>query len=142
MNNSHHWKYANLVLRVSLGIFIVLWGVDKIVASNDTVNIFSYFYKLPINTSLAVMIGVAEILLGLAILMGFQRKLSYGLGLIAHLISTVSSWKQMIDPWGLYILDGKNSHLFLAAIPVLAAFIVLYMNRDDSNYTLDSLLKK
>jgi len=142
MSNHQNWKYGNLLLRISLGGFLALWGIDKLVASDDTVKIFSHFYKLPIGTSIVWIIGWLEILLGLSIGIGFKRKYSYLIGLIVHLISTVSSWKQLLDPWGKYLIDGKNSHLFLASIPVLATFIVLYFNREDGTYTLDARLEK
>ena len=137
MSNAN-WRYGNIVLRTSLGFFLLMWGVDKLVATDDTLKIFSHFYKLPISASIASVVGIAEIVLGLFIMLGFMRKYVYPTGLILHLISTLSSWRQLIDPWGKFLIDGKNSHLFLASIPVLAAFFVLYFNRHDDFLTLDS----
>ena len=142
MNEPTQWPYGNLLLRVSLGLFLFLWGLDKLIATEDTVRIFSHFYKLGIGSAAAVIIGLAEMVLALCIGFGYKRKLSYLIGLIIHAISTLSSWQQLIDPWGRIWGDGKNSHLFLASIPVLAAFFVLYMNRYDDRWTLDQRCKK
>lgn len=136
------WRYGNLVLRASLGIFLALWGADKLVAPADTIKIFEHFYKMQLDASVATIVGIAEVCLGLAIAGGFFRTFSYGLGLALHLISTLSSWQQLLDPWGKIWNQGKNSHLFLASIPVLAAFVVLFMNRSDEDFTLDRLLRR
>jgi len=111
------------ILRVGLGLFLLLWGLDKILAPESTIKVFEIFYTIPIGVNAAYVIGVAEILLSIAIIAGYQKKYSYGLGLILHGISTLSTWKQLIDPF------GKN-HLFIAALPVLAGFITLYLLRD------------
>lgn len=140
MNSYVPWRYGNFLLRVSLGFFLLLWGIDKLVAPSDTLRIYEHFYKMQIVSSTAPILGVAEAILGIAIIFGFWRRLSYGLGLLLHLISTLSSWQQLLDPWGKFWNEGKNSHLFLASIPVLAAFIVLFMNRADDTLTLDRRL--
>lgn len=117
-------------LRVALGLFIALWGLDKIAATEGTLKIFSHFYKLSIGSEAAWVLGGLEILLGLAIAVGFKKNWSYALGFFFHLISTISSWKQLLDPWGWYLNPGQNSHLFLASLPVLAGFWVLWVNRN------------
>ena len=111
------------ILRVGLGLFLLLWGLDKILSPESTLKVFEIFYFMPIGVNAAYVIGVAEVLLSIAIIAGYQKKYSYGLGLILHGISTLSTWKQLIDPF------GKN-HLFIAALPVLAGFITLYLLRD------------
>lgn len=128
---------TNVLLRIGLGFFLLLWGVDKLVATEGAKGIFSNFYLMDIGVGPVQILGAAEILLGAAIMAGLFRTLSYGLGLAAHGVSTIASWKQLLDPWGL-IWGGPNAHLFLAAIPVLAAFIVLFLNRHDTYMTLDA----
>ncbi len=130
------WRYGNLLLRISLGLFLFLWGLDKIIAPGDTGHIFEHFYKMQIDAHATTVVGVGEMALGVAIIAGVFRTFSYGLGLMLHLISTLSSWQQLLDPWGKIWNAGKNSHLFLASIPVLAAFIVLFMNRSDDELTV------
>ncbi|MEQ8801928.1 MAG: hypothetical protein RLP45_07815, partial [Haliea sp.] len=61
---------------------------------------------------------------------GFMKRFSYGMILLLHTISTLSSWQQY--------LDAFNNLLFFAAWPMLAACIALYMLRDlDTRWTLD-----
>lgn len=114
---------ALLVLRAGLALFLFLWALDKIVVPEATVGVFGHFYRLSIGVTAAKAIGGLEALLALAILFGAWKTLSYGLGLVLHAISTLSTWKQLLSPFG-------DNHLFIAALPVLAAFVTLFMLRD------------
>lgn len=116
-------KVALFLLRFGLGAFLLLWGVDKLVAPDKTVGIFSHFYKVPITEYGAQLVGWAEILLSLAIILGVWKTYSYGLGLLLHAVSTLSSYRQLLSPFG-------QNHLFIAAIPILFAFIALFLLRD------------
>ena len=120
-------KKALWLLRLGLGLFFVLWGIDKIVAPGSTVKIFEMFYMMPISVSLAPMIGAIEIIFGLAFIAGVYKDRVYLLGVLLHGISTLASYRQYMDPF------GKN-HLFLAAIPLLFAYVALYMMRDEDTY--------
>lgn len=124
-------EIAILLLRLSLGGFLLLWGIDKLVAPFSTVITFRGFYGLAINSTVAITIGVLEIALALAIIAGLFKTLSYGLGLVMHATSVVVTHKQWLAPFG-------DNHLFIAALPVLGAFIVLFMLRDlDRRWSLD-----
>ncbi|MGH9380189.1 MAG: hypothetical protein ACRD2Z_06210 [Thermoanaerobaculia bacterium] len=121
---------ALFILRVSLALFLLLWGLDKIVVSEATVGIFDYFYKVSIGTTAAQALGGLEILLALAILAGVWKTWTYGLGLLLHAISTLSTWRQLLSPFG-------ENHLFIAALPVLGAFVALFLLRnEDTRWTL------
>lgn len=123
-------RAALAILRFGLGVFLLLWSIDKIVAPESTVAIFEHFYRTSISATLAPMVGVAEGLLSLAILLGLWKTATYGLGLLLHAISTVSSYAQLLDPFG-------DNHLFIAGIPVLAAFVALFLLRDhDTKWSL------
>jgi uncharacterized membrane protein YphA (DoxX/SURF4 family) len=111
------------ILRLSLGVFLLLWSIDKLVAPEGTVRIFQVFYKIPISSSLAYVIGTVEALLSLLIIAGAWKRYTYAIGLALHTVSTLSTWKQLLSPFG-------QNHLFIAAIPVLAAFLLLYLLRD------------
>ena len=108
----------------------LLWGIDKIVASESTVKIFSIFYKLPIGVNFAIAIGIIEVIFALVFISGVLKRWTYGLGLLFNIISIGSTYKQLLSPF------GKN-HLFIAGIPILAASFALYMLRDmDTFWTL------
>jgi hypothetical protein len=63
-------------------------------------------------------------------------KRPYGLGLLLHAISTLVTYEQLLFPFG-------ENHLFIASIPVLAAFIVLFLlRRQDTLLSLDASARK
>jgi uncharacterized membrane protein YphA (DoxX/SURF4 family) len=134
--SSRRLAIALAILRISLGGFLLIWALEKFFIPQTTVGIWDRFYLIPIGSALPYVIGALEALLSVAIIVGLWRRWSYGLGLALHTISVVATWKQLIDPWGLY-LNERPQHLFLAGVPVLAAFVVLYMLRDYDVTSLD-----
>ena len=128
----HHGNPAALaILRIGLGLFLLLWGIDKIVAPEGTAQIFDHFYRMPLSAEAAPIVGIAEALLGLAFMAGLWKTVVYGLGLLLHAVSTLASYSQLLNPFG-------DNHLFIAAIPVLAGFIALFLLRDqDTHWSLD-----
>jgi putative oxidoreductase len=124
------------VLRVALGLFLLMWSLEKFFIPQTTVGIWSHFYLIPIGAAVPYLIGAVETVLALAITVGFMRRLSYGLGLLLHSVSVLVTWKQLVDPWGLVYFD-RPQHLFLAGVPVLAAFYALYVLRDADIWTVD-----
>ena len=126
---------ALLILRLSLGVFLLLWGLEKIIIPDRTVGIYDKFYGIPIDVAIAPILGALQIALSIALLIGFQRCWSYGFATLLHAYSVISSWRALIDPWGL--IYGEVKHLFLAGVPVLAGFIVLYMLREMDLWTVD-----
>lgn len=115
-------RAALAILRIGLGVFLLLWSIDKIVVPEVTAGIFEHFYRLPIPVEAAPAIGVAEAILSLAIILGVWKTVTYGLGLAIHAISTLVTLPQLLDPFG-------ENHLFIAGIPVLAAFVALFLLR-------------
>lgn len=121
---------ALLVLRIGLGVFLLLWSIDKIVAPEGTAKIFQFFYQIPLPAGFAPAVGVLEAALSLALLAGLWKAWTYGAALALHAISTLSTWKQLASPFG-------ENHLFIAAIPVLAGFVTLFLlRRQDTLLTL------
>jgi uncharacterized membrane protein YphA (DoxX/SURF4 family) len=127
---------ALAILRISLGLFLLIWALEKFVVPQGTVSIWKSFYSIDIGSTIPYIVGVLETLLALAITVGLWRPVSYGLGLAFHAISVAATWKQLLDPWGLYLFE-RPQHLFLAGVPVLAGFVVLYLLRNADIWTVD-----
>lgn len=111
------------LLRLGLGIFLIMWSIDKFVAPDITLIMFSHFYFMDINVSMALMIGAVELVLSLFFIFGVYKTITYGLGLLIHFIATAATYEQLLHPF------GKN-HLFIANIPVLFAFLALFLLRE------------
>lgn len=127
---------ALLILRWSLGGFLLLWGLDKLLVPFATVITVKSFYGLSIDSNLAMIAGIAEVILAVAIMAGLFKTLSYGLGMLLHLSSVIVTHKQWLAPFG-------ENHLFIAALPLLGAFIVLFLLRKaDTLWSVDSVREK
>ena len=120
-----HLSLSLLLLR--FGVFVVMfaWTVDKFVRPEHAAKVFASFYFIEGLGNLPVyLIGAAEMLLLLAFLAGMRKCITYGLVLLLHGISTLSSFRQYLNPF-----EGANL-LFFAAWPMLAACFTLYLLRD------------
>jgi uncharacterized membrane protein YphA (DoxX/SURF4 family) len=113
-----------LVLRITLGLFLLQWGVEKFVVPANTVGIWQYFYGLTVPQALGYLFGIAEIAIALCLFLGLFRTVSYGAAVILHAVSVLVTWRQLFAPWS----DPVN-HLFIAAVPVLGALIALFLLR-------------
>lgn len=131
MNDQERIATALPLLR--LGVFIVMfvWTLDKFLNPQHSAAVFANFYGLEgLGGTVLALIGVLQLLVVLAFVAGFLKRYSYGLVLLMHSISTLSSWQQYLDPF--------NNLLFFAAWPMLAACVALYMLRDlDTRWTVD-----
>ena len=115
---------ALLVLRVTLGLFLLQWGVEKFVVPQNTVGIWSHFYGLDVPQTLGYLFGALEIAIAICLFLGLFRTVAYGAALALHAVTVLVTWRQLLDPWG----DEVN-HLFIAGVPVLGGFIALFLLR-------------
>lgn len=75
------------------------------------------------------VLGSVQVLLILAFVTGSWKRISYGLIVLFHGISTLSSYAQYLDPF--------SNLLFFAAWPMWAACVALYLLREyDTRWTL------
>jgi len=121
----HQAKIANALLFIRLAVFLVMlmWTLDKFINPDHSAAVYANFYKIGgLGAEIFMLIGALELLLLLAFVTGFKKTISYGLVLIIHSISTLSTWQQYLDPF--------NNLLFFAAIPMLAACWALFSLRE------------
>ena len=115
---------ALLALRITLGLFLLQWGVEKLVVPQSTVAIWSYFYGINLSAALAYVFGAVEITIALCLFLGIFRTVAYGMALALHTVTVLVTWRPLLDPWG----DPIN-HLFVAGLPVLGALVALFLLR-------------
>jgi len=103
---------------------MLMWTLDKFIQPEHSGKVFENFYGLSGWSELGfLIIGGIELVLILAFVVGLWKRVTYGLVLIFHSVSTLSSFPQYLDPF--------NHLLFFAAWPMLAACMALYLLRDD-----------
>lgn len=111
-----------------LGVFIVMlvWTADKFLNPGHAAAVYEhfYFFKKEAAEMLMVIFAGVETVILLGFIAGYKKRMTYGLIFIFHAISTLSSWKIYLDPF------GSPNMLFWAAWPMLAACFTLYLLRD------------
>jgi putative oxidoreductase len=113
-----------LVLRLTLGLFLLQWGVEKFVVPQSAVAIWGHFYGVNLPQLLGYVFGVIEIAIAVCLFLGACRTVAYGAAFLLYAVTVAVSWRQLLDPWG----DPVN-HLFIASIPVLGALLALFLLR-------------
>ncbi|MFT7287262.1 MAG: putative oxidoreductase [Halieaceae bacterium] len=112
-----------LLLRVGIFIVMFVWTLDKFVNPAHSAAVFDHFYGVGgVTPGMFTALGAVQMLLVLAFGLGLRKRISYGLVMLLHAGSTLSSWAQYLDPF--------NNLLFFAAWPMFAACIALYLLRD------------
>ena len=111
------------LLRIGVFIVMLMWTLDKFVRPGHAAGIFKKFYGInSISPTVFYVIGALELLLLVGFVTGTAKRYTYGLVLLLHAISTLSSYQQYLAPF--------DNLLFFAAWPMLAACITLYLLRD------------
>lgn len=120
-----------LVLRISVFVVMLVWTLDKFVRPAHAISIFEDFYFVKgVGATVVYTLAAVELLLLLAFLVGFARRVTYGLVLLLHGLTTFFSYAQYLHPF------EKGNILFFAAWPMLAACFALYYLRDlDTQWT-------
>ncbi len=125
-------KISLFLLRLSIFVVMFFWTLDKFLNPEHAAKIFTHFYLFPnAGQSVLAIIGGLQMMVVLAFVAGFFKKYTYGLVLVMHTVSTLSSYKQYLDPW--------PHLLFFAAWPMLAGCLMLFLLREeDTLYTIKS----
>ena len=125
---------ALLILRLFLGIFLLQWSIEKLILPGATIRIAQTFYGLSLPQAGSYALGIAELILSLALLLGMYRTISYALALLVHTVTVLVSWRQLLDPYG---LAKVGNHLWIATWPTWGGFAALFLMRDYDVYSLD-----
>ena len=125
---------ALLILRFFLGIFLLQWSIEKLILPSAAIRIAQGFYGLALPTGASYALGVAELVLSLALLFGAFRTISYGLSLLVHTVTVLVSWRQLFDPWG---LAKVGNHLWISTWPTWGGFAALFLLREWDAWTVD-----
>jgi putative oxidoreductase len=105
---------ALLILRFFLAVFLLQWSIEKLILPSAAASIARNFYGVTLPEQASYALGIAELVVSLALLFGFYRTISYGLSLLIHTVTVIVSRRQLFDPYG---LAKVGSHLWIATWP-------------------------
>ena len=138
MQKPSNLEVSLLIMRLATAVFLLVWAIDKIVNQGHAQNVFKTFYFTTPSPEILTALGAAQSLIVLAFAGGFARFWTYGAVLLMHLVSTLSTYGRLLNPWG----SGAQL-LFWAAIPILAAMLALFLLREqDRLLSIDAARRK
>lgn len=112
-------------MRLSVAVFFLVWAVEKIVAPELAVRVAETFYGFTPSTELLIAVGLAQVVLIGAFMLGLFKTVTYGGLLIIHALSVLSTWERLITPY------TPPNHLFWAGVPIIALLLALFLLRND-----------
>lgn len=126
---------AFLLVRLGFGVFILVWGLNKLINPTHTQAIFENFYYVSdLSSQLGMLLGILQVGVALLIISALYKTFAYGLGVAIHGTSTIATAPHLLLPFA----DGSNL-LFMAGLPVLLSAIGLFVARDaDTLLSLDA----
>jgi uncharacterized membrane protein YphA (DoxX/SURF4 family) len=130
-------QFSLILLRISLALLMLFWGLDKIVNPEHGVAVADHFYfGILASGTVMPLIGIAQIVLAGLMGVGLFRLYSYAANAIVTGLTLLGVWRSVIDPWGWYLSD--TNVLFFPSLIVFAASLVLFTLRAQETFTLDA----
>ena len=118
-------RISLFILRLTVFIVMLMWTLDKFIRPEHAAHVYKVFYGIgSFETVLMYLIGAVELIILTGFIIGFLKTFTYGIVMVVHGISTLSSYEQYLAPYA----EGPNL-LFFAAWPMLAACIGLFLLR-------------
>lgn len=132
-----------LLLRIGTGMLLILWGALRVISPAAGPGLATKYYGGFLDLqSLQIGFGAAEVIIGLLVVVGLFRRISYALQALILIPGALILWRYLLDPLGLYLLDKESSQiLFFPSITIAAATLVLLAFRDEDRWSLDHKIK-
>ena len=131
MTDERKLQWGLFSLRVGIAVVFLAWTIDKIVNYSHNSGMIKHYYFVEVSQPILLAIGIAELVLILLFIAGKFKNVTYALILVFHLVTTIASAKRLLPPYVIHQL------LYFGSIPMLAACICLYLNREsDTLFTL------
>lgn len=122
---THSLKLPLFLTRLSVFYFMLPWQLMRFTAPERVVGIAKKHYKFTMPESASLITGIIMMAILIAFVIGFKKRISYGLVLVLHAVGTLMTLPRLI------IGTSSLNILFLAAIPAVFAMLLLYCLRDE-----------
>ncbi len=130
-------RWGLLLLRVSTGWLLVLWGLDKLVNVDHSVRVAeTYYFGIGTSSLFLNAFGVLEVLLGILVVLGVWRRRVYPLMVATLAVTAIGVWRSILDPWGWVLED--TTVLFYPSLIILAGALTLWGTIEEDALALDA----
>lgn len=139
-------QMALAATRVSLGLLLFWWGLNRILSPEAMVGMQTkYYFDLFPSAMLQYAWGYVQVGVSIAVIVGFKKDFAVPAQLIICGFSSATIITALLDPFALWLPFEKISpaqHLFYPSVIAMCAGFFLYTMRQYDVYCLDYFLKK
>jgi len=122
-----------LLLRLSTGIYLMLWGVMKLAAKDKAIGVSETYYNgLLSGDFVNYAVGAGEMIIGLLVVLGLFRSLAYVGQLAFYFVGAAAIITSLLDPFGLYLADTARLTFFPSWTLLFASMILIAFKSDDT----------
>jgi uncharacterized membrane protein YphA (DoxX/SURF4 family) len=131
-----------LLLRLSTGIYLILWGLVKLGSKDMAVKVSETYYNGIISGDfINYALGGAEVLIGALVAFGLFRSIAYLGQLAFYLVGALAIITSLVDPFGIYLASSAKL-TFFPSWTLLFASLVLIVFKEEDSISLDKKLGK
>ncbi len=130
-----------LLLRVSTGALLVIWGLIKVMAPEAAIGVSDTYYDGRLSAeAMQTPLGAAQILLGVLVILGIFRQIVYPIQAIVLGVGLAAIWQYIADPFGMYLVSEEERQvLFFPSTTVFFGSLVMLFFREDDAIALGAL---
>ncbi|WP_411819086.1 hypothetical protein ABFZ85_08720 [Hyphococcus formosus] len=133
-----------LALRTTTGLLLVIWGSIRAFSPDTALRISDKYYSGSLSVeTLQMPLGLAQMALGILVVVGLFRFVVYPLQAIVLVISALAIWKYLLDPLGLFLLTEETRNvLFFPSTTVAVATLIILAFKEYDTLALDRVFKR
>lgn len=133
-----------LLLRVTTGALLVIWGLIKLAAPDAAIGVSDKYYQGYLSAKeIQMALGGAEVALGAVVILGLFRAIAYPLQTLVLGLGLAAIWKYIADPFGMYFLTQDTAQvLFFPSTTVFAATLVLLAFKEYDTLSADEMRRR
>ena len=127
-----------LLLRLSTGIYLILWGMVKLASKEMAVRVSDTYYNgLLSGDIINYTLGGVQVLIGLLVVLGLFRVIAYFGQLAFYLVGALAIIANLVDPFGAYLASTAKLTFFPSWTLLFASLVIIVFKEDDT-LSLDS----
>lgn len=121
-----------LLLRFSTGIYLILWAFRNKFNGGATGMSDRFYGGVISSDTLWMILGGLEALVGLLVILGLFRSISYVGQLAWYLIGILPIMVYIIDPYGAYLADQSRLTWFPSTTLLFASWVMIVFKEYDT----------
>lgn len=122
-----------LLLRLSTGIYLVLWGIVKLAATDMANKVSDTYYGGYLSGDMInIGLGSLQVIVGTLVALGLARTFSYTAQLVWYIAGLIPITLYIIDPFGKYIADGAKLTFFPSTTLLFASMVIIAFREYDT----------